>query len=392
MTRGSAADAGVDAGSSAGADAAATALLLAQERLRLLARLNHDLRTPLAQIAARAHGDGLDDIAHLARRQLAWLGDLHACARYEVAAPDLAPAPTYLHALLQAHGVRYQPQSLPGLAMLDARLLAQVLERMAGHSGAPLVLDVAAAADGMLALAFHTGDDNGDASDNDNGSSNGSGNWSRSNVGTGIGAGAGMGVAWTDVRATLERDDLAPGLVLAAHLVCAMGGRLQQAGTALRFTLTAAPADEDQAIPPNPFTARDALPTPFGDGLTVLVLEPHDAMRDYLTEVFDSAGFTLCYDVQELDGIPPALVVCADADAEAEADDNANANTGTAAAAAAAAPAAAADGAHGYRYQTAPRLLHALRPPARPEDFEVVLFKPAPAQQLLAAARRLLGK
>lgn len=381
MMRGSAADAGVDANAGAGADA--TALLLAQERLRLLARLNHDLRAPLAQIAARAHGDGLDDIAGLAHRQLAWLGDLHACARYEVAAPELAPAPTYLHALMQAHGVRYQPQSLPGLAMLDARLLAQVLERVAGHSGAPLVLDVAAAADGMLALAFHTGDGNGDAGDNDNdndtgggsgsGSSHGSGNWSRSNVGTGIGAGAGMDVAWTDVHATLERDDLAPGLVLAAHLVRAMGGRLQQAGAALRFTLTAAPADEDQAMPPNPFTARDELPIPFGDGLTVLVLEPHDAMRDYLTEVFDSAGFTLCYDVQELDGIPPALVVCADADA------NASTGTGTAAA-------------HVHRYQTAPRLLHALRPPARAEDFEVVLFKPAPAQQLLAAARCLLGK
>ena len=178
-----------------------------------------------------------------------------------------------------------------------------------------------------------------------------------------------MGVAWTDVRATLERDDLAPGLVLAAHLVRAMGGRLQQAGAALRFTLTAAPADEDQAMPPNPFTARDELPIPFGDGLTVLVLEPHDAMRDYLTEVFDSAGFTLCYDAQELDGIAPALVVYADA-----------------------APAAVADGVHVHRYQTAPRLLHALRPPARAEDFEVVLFKPAPAQQLLAAARCLLGK
>jgi len=81
---------------------------------------------------------------------------------------------------------------------------------------------------------------------------------------------------------------------------------------------------------------------------------------------------------------------CAISDVDAAAD--ANASTGTAAASVAAAPAAAADGAHGYRYQTAPRLLHALRPPARPEDFEVVLFKPAPAQQLLAAARRLLGK
>jgi len=361
MTPGSATDAGADAGT--GAEAAA--LLLAQERLRLLARLNHDLRAPLAQIAARAHGDGLDVIAGLAHRQLAWLGDLHACARYEVAAPELAPAPTYLHALLQAHGVCYQPQSLPGLVMLDARLLAQVLERLAGHSGAPLALDVAAGTDGMLALAFHTGNGNGD--DGYSYSSNGSSNWRRNNVGAGTGAG--MGVAWTDVRATLEHDDLAPGLVLAAHLVCAMGGRLQQAGAALRFTLTAALADEDQAMPPCPFTARDELPAPFGDGLTVLVLEPHDAMRDYLTEVFDSAGFTLCYDAQELDGIAPALVVYADT-----------------------APAAVADGVHVHRYQTAPRLLHALRPPAQPEDFEVVLFKPAPAQQLLAAARRLLGK
>lgn len=333
-------------------------------RASILARLNHDLRTPLAQIAARARGAGLDDIVALAQRQLAWLGDLCACARYEVTPPELAPAPAYLHALMQAHGVRHDPQSLPGLALLDARLLAQVLERVALHAGVPLALEVEAADDGALVLAFRTC--NGAGSDSDTVAHDDvadSGARAHRGSGTVIAGGAGQAVMWADVSTTLERDDIAPGLVLAAQLVRAMGSCLQQAGAALRFVIIAAPADEELAMPPPPFSARDEPPVPFGDGLTVLLCEPHDAMRDYLTEVFDSAGFTLCYDAAELNGALPALVICADADA---------------------------DDASAHAHERAPRLLHALLPPARPQAFDVVLFKPAPAQQLLDAARRLV--
>ena len=306
-------------------------LLLARHRARLLTRLNHDLRTPLARIADRVRLNdvaALAEIGDIARRHLAWIGDLQACARYDVEAPELALAPAYLHALMHAHAVRHEPATLPALAVLDARHLAQVLERLADHTGTPLTLDVVHAVGG-LALTFCTG--------------------------------VRTGTAWQDVPATLDSDDLAPGLMLAAHLVRAMGGVLAQCGAALRFTIEVVLTTEDQAVPPALFGTRFEAPPPFGDGHTLLLLEPHDAMRDYLTEIFDSAGFTLCYAVEELAGGLPALVVCAET-------------------------ADALDGAHGG----APRLLHALLPPPRLQAFDAVLYKPAPPQQLLAVARRLL--
>lgn len=311
-------------------------VLLARHRARLLTRLNHDLRAPLARIADRARSNDpatLAELADLARRQLAWIGDLQACARYEVEPPELALAPAYLHALMHAHAVRHDSSALPALAVLDARHLAQVLDRLAGHADAPLTLDVVHAV-GTVALTFCTG--------------------------------VRSGTTWQDVPATLDTDAIDPGLMLAAHLVRAMGGALAQCGAALRFTIEAALATEDQAMPPTllgaALTGSDA-PPPFGDGHSVLLREPHDAMRDYLTEIFDSAGFTLCYELDELDGAPPALVVCTDSEHEED------------------------DAAHGGG---APRLLHALLPPPAPERYDAVLFKPAPPQQLLAVARRLL--
>jgi hypothetical protein len=306
-------------------------LLLARHRARLLTRLNHDLRTPLARIADRARTNDLAamaEIGDIARRHLAWIGDLQVCARCEVEAPELTLAPVYLHALVHAHAVRHEPAAVPALAVLDGRHLAQVLDRLAGHTGAPLTLDVVHAVGGV-ALTFCTG--------------------------------VRMGTVWQDVPATLDSDDLTPGLMLAAHLVRAMGGVLARCGGALRFTIEAALATEDQAMPPTLFGSRFEAPPPFGDGHTMLLREPHDAMRDYLTEIFDSAGFTLCYEFEELAGGLPALVVCGDA-------------------------ADVADGRHGG----APRLLHALLPPSAAQAFDAVLYKPAPPQQLLAVARRLL--
>ncbi|MET0321362.1 MAG: hypothetical protein ABW069_11635, partial [Duganella sp.] len=171
-----------------GSDAPVPALA----RARLLARLNHDLRAPLARIAARAaHLPHPAELADIARAQLAWLGDLHDCARYEVTAPELTPAPAYLHALLRGCAVAYDAATLPALAVLDARRLAQVLERMAAHAGtAPALALHVAPAPGAVTFAFVAG--NPAAAD------------------------------WADVPATLDTDDIAPGPILAAHLVRAM--------------------------------------------------------------------------------------------------------------------------------------------------------------------------
>jgi hypothetical protein len=299
----------------------------ARVRARLLALLNHDLRAPLARIAAQAcsAAPDLQAIAGGARRQLEWLSDVQDCARFEVRPPELTPAPAYLHALLrQSVDEARIPSSLPALALLDARLLAQALRKLRGHAARP-VTSHAVVADDMLTLSFSTGDDHQED-------------------------------AWNEVAGSLADDVVDPGLMLAAHLVRAMGGRLLQAGDSLRFEITTPLADEDEAMPPAP---RFDLPQPFGGGHAVLLLEPHDAMRDYLSEILESAGFEVLDDVKQG---RPALVLCADESLWEMLP----------------------------RDAAPPVLLHALLPPRRPLDFACVLYKPASPDALLDALRRLL--
>lgn len=317
----------------AGADTAAAA---ARIRARLLTRLHHDLRAPLARIVGQlAVADADAGAAHVAitataQRQLRWLSDLQACARYEVEPPELTPAATYLHALLQE--VCAAPAGLPALAVLDGRQLRAVLERLAAHcdhlDGAALALQASV---GAGAVTLH--------------------------VATGAEAGGQPEASWRAVPTTLDSEMIDPGLILAAQLVRAMGGCLQQAGNALRFSVVAALAHEADAMPPSP---RFDMPPPFGDGHLLLLLEPHAAMRDYLTEILDSAGFELCYAASELGAARPALVLCT----EATLDHTCEAGV--------------------------PVLLHAQLPPPQPEQVAALLYKPAPPQQLLDTVQRLL--
>ena len=111
-----------------------------QIRARLLAALNQDLRAPLARIATSAR-TGFADLNALegeAQRQLEWLSDLQECARFELQAPELALAPAYLHALMRH--VSHDHAELPGLALLDARRLSQVMARIREHAGGQLAL------------------------------------------------------------------------------------------------------------------------------------------------------------------------------------------------------------------------------------------------------------
>jgi len=300
-------------------------------RARLLALLNHDLRAPLARIAAQACAAAPDlaAIAAGARRQLEWLSDLHDCARYELHPPELTPAPAYLHALLrQTVDDEEALSAVPALALLDARLLGQALRKLRQHAAGPVALHAAPVpapepSVDAVTLRFQ--------------------------------AGAGDG-AWSDVAGSLADDTVDPGLMLAAHLVRAMGGQLQRAGAGLRFDITAPLAQEDDAMPP---ACRFELPEPFGAGHTVLLLEPCDALHDYLAEILESAGFDV---LSTLGGRRPALVLCTDENVWS-----------------------------GIRREHAPPvLLHAAVPPQRPQDFAMVLYKPAPPALLLHALRGLL--
>ena len=300
----------------------------ARVRARLLALLNHDLRAPLARIAAQAcsAAPDLQAIAGGARRQLEWLSDLQDCARFEVRPPELTPAPAYLHALLrQTVDDARVPASLPALAVLDARLLARALRKLHGHAARPVTLHAATGADAVT-LRFCAGDDHREE-------------------------------AWREVGGSLADEVFDPGLMLAAHLVRVMGGRLLRAGDSLRFEISAPLANEDEAMPPAP---RFDLPEPFGAGHALLLLEPHDAMRDYLSEILESAAFEVRYELAEG---RPALALCAD---ESIWD---------------LLP----------RDDAPPVLLHALLPPRRPQDFAGVLYKPATPEALLEALRRLSG-
>ncbi|MYM23002.1 hypothetical protein GTP46_10130 [Duganella sp. FT135W] len=291
-------------------------------RARLLAALNHDLRAPLARIATGA-STGFIDLGALefeARRQLEWLSDLQECARFELQAPELALAPAYLHALMRH--ISHDGGGLPALAMLDAKRLAQVLARLREHVGGQLSLQ-ARRLRGEVEMTFVAGQPDG---------------------------------PWSDVTASLDDDRILPGVMVAAHLVRAMGGVLQQSGDALRFTMRAPLAEEEDALPPTP---HFDWPEPFGSGHAILLLEPHQPMQDYLSEILESAEFDVQYEPGDRD---PSLILCAD---ESVWD-------------------------IWPREEAPPVLLHTLLPPERPSDFIEVMYKPAPAAMLLSALRRRL--
>jgi len=293
-----------------------------QIRARLLAALNHDLRAPLARIATSA-GSGWADLSAMeneARRQLEWLSDLQECARFELQAPELALAPAYLHALMRH--ISHDGGELPALAILDARRLTQVLARLREHAGGQLSLQ-ARRLSSTVELAFQAGEPDG---------------------------------AWRDVTASLADDRILPGVMVSAHLVRAMGGVLQQSADALRFTMHAPLAQEEDAMPPTP---HFDWPEPFGSGHAILLLEPHQPMQDYLSEILESAEFDVQYEPGDRD---PSLILCAD---ESVWD-------------------------LWPREEAPPVLLHALQPPSRPQDFIEVMYKPAPAAMLLSALRRRL--
>jgi hypothetical protein len=93
---------------------------------------------------------------------------------------------------------------LPALALLDARRLTQVLARLREHAGGQLSLQ-ARRLRGKVELAFQAGQPDG---------------------------------AWSDVTASLADDRILPGVMVAAHLVRAMGGVAAER-RCLRFTMRA---------------------------------------------------------------------------------------------------------------------------------------------------------
>jgi hypothetical protein len=300
----------------------ADALDAARIRARLLAALHHDLRAPLARIATRASTGWVDlpAMESEARRQLEWLSDLQECARFELQAPELTAAPAYLHALMRH--VTHDGAALPGLALLDARRLAQVVARLRQHSGGQLALQ-AQRVRRVVRLQLQSGTPDG---------------------------------PWRDFNGSLADERLLPGVMVAAHLVRAMGGVLQQSGDSLRFEISAPLAKEQDAMPPTP---HFDWPEPFGSGHAILLLEPHQPMQDYLSEILESAEFDVQYAPADRE---PALILCAD---ESVWD-------------------------IWPREAAPPVLLHGVLPPQRPMDFVEVLYKPAPPALLLAALRRRL--
>ncbi|ELX11800.1 hypothetical protein Jab_1c03870 [Janthinobacterium sp. HH01] len=318
-------------------------------RARLLALVSHHLRVPLSRIAAQSTDAAS---AAAARGQLEWLDSLRLCLRNDGAPPQQVACPLYLHALLRQaaaagatlareHGrafAHHEDPALPAVVALDGSHLAQALRqlmsvaaRRCGTGGVRFSLQ-AFEQQGAVRLCFR------------------------------IEAGA-DDAAWDEVAPAFSDDLRADvGLALAAQLVRAMQGRLLQSGDCWRFELDAQVAAERDVLAPAP---EFQLPAPFGRGRTVLLLEPQAALRDYLMEILESAGFDVA-GAGDAGDARPALIVCGD---EALA----------------------------WRLLRAggpPVLLHAARPPRRPAGLPVtlelaaVLYKPVTPEALLAAVRR----
>ncbi|MQA38467.1 hypothetical protein [Rugamonas aquatica] len=318
-------------------------------RARLLALVSHQLKVPLARIAAQSTDAAS---AAAARGQLEWLDSLRLCLHNDSGPPPQVACPLYLHALLRQaaaagatlareHGrvfVHQEDAALPAVVALDGSHLAQALRqllaaavRRCGAGGVRFSLQ-ALAREGMVRLRFR------------------------------IEAGA-EEAAWREVAPAFSDDLRADiGLTLAAQLVRAMQGRLLQSGDCWCFELDADIAAEEDVLAPAP---EFQLPAPFGQGRTVLLLEPQAALRDYLMEILESAGFDVA-GAGDAGDAHPALIVCGD---EALA----------------------------WRLLRAggpPVLLHAARPPQRPAGLAVtlelaaVLYKPVTPEALLAAVRR----
>lgn len=305
--RGAALEAAVVQRTSELQEAVAKADAANQGKNDFLARVSHDLRTPLtaiigyADLIASAHRQDAERgriIRRSAQHLLELIDDLIDFARGRASDIALEPVPHYLYGLLEEiaaggnslakrrgnHFVLQAAADLPAVVELDGKRLRQVLNNLIGNAAkftaggeirlsVARLLDESAAADSPVLLQFTVSD-------------------------------TGIGIAPEDqerVFALFEqvkrRDKgLGMGLAIVRQWVERMGGKISLhstlgQGTAISFVL-ACPLAAESSVQHYQYSEKEiAASSWLGQGWRVLVVEDHQDIRELLTDGLENQGF-----------------------------------------------------------------------------------------------------
>jgi signal transduction histidine kinase/CheY-like chemotaxis protein len=272
-------------------------------RSMLLARISHDLRSPLAGIIDSVRqwraGDTRRDYSGLiessVRQQLDLIDELLEFSREELAELELVESPGYLHAFLQGvaehatllaekHRNRFEYRGadhLPALVKLDFRRLRQVLMNLIGNAAkftndGHIVFAVAAspAEQGRARLHFVIEDSGIGIEPHDRELL--SQPFARgSNAATHDGYGLGLAI----VTQILERMD--SRLIIEAA---------PSGGSRFGFVLDVSLPDEDD-LEPGLFEDDGVAGEVDGSGHAILVVDDHAPSREMLCDLLDGFGF-----------------------------------------------------------------------------------------------------
>ncbi|KRF00548.1 hypothetical protein ASG87_12710 [Frateuria sp. Soil773] len=368
-------------------------------RSMLLARISHDLRTPLAGIIDGVRqwraGDRARDypqlIEHSARMQLDLIDELLEFSRGELDAPlqfELVEAPGYLHAFLrdleeQARWLAERQANrldcrfaddLPALVKADFRRLRQVLINLLGNAAKftrdghiQFIVGARPAAAGMAVLRFVVQDD-----------------------GIGIDPASREKLLQPFARGdnASQHDGSGLGLAIVTQLLERMGSRLQieaveSGGSRVGFELQLPLADEDE-LDADLRDGVDGVGEIDGGGHAVLVVDDQPQSRDMLCDLLDSFGFD---SLPAADGGEALELLRRRPDSLVLTDQRMPGMDGWALL-----QAVRRD------HPGTPVLLYSSLPPRRPGGldaalaFDAALLKPASARQLLDAVGRLLKR
>jgi signal transduction histidine kinase/ligand-binding sensor domain-containing protein len=361
-------------------------------RSMLLARISHDLRSPLSGIIDSVRrwrgGDTQRDYPGLiessVRQQLDLIDELLEFSRDELADLELVESPGYLHAFLQGlvehaallaekHRNRFDyryDEHLPALVKLDFRRLRQVLMNLIGNAAKftndgyiLFTVTAASAQQGSVQLHFVVED-------------------------------SGIGVEPSDrehLSLPFARgSNAAPytghglGLAIVTQILERMGSRLTieaapSGGSCFGFVLEVPLAEESEL---DPQFSDDGDVEVNGAGHTILVVDDHAQSREMLCDLLDGFGFE---SLPAADG-EQALALLGEQSVSLIVTDQ------------------VMPGMDGWallqsvrrHHPELPVLLYSSLPPQRPEGFEGLgfndaLLKPASGEQVLVSISRLLG-
>lgn len=279
-----------------------------------LARVSHDLRTPLTaimgyadmiQAAGRADAPRGGIIRRSANHLLALIDDLIDYARGASQGDALHPTPVYLHALIDAvaaeaetlasrQGNRFlvDTRNLPAIVSVDAKRLQQILQNLLAnaakfthHGAIRLTIRSSQPKPGFAKIKFNVSD-------------------------------TGPGIALEDQARIFQPFERLPsagrtpglglGLAIAAQWAERMNARITVRsrpghGTTFVLSLTVPLAREDE-LPTHRLVDNQNVLSPLdGQGRTILLAEDHPDIRDMLATELEGHGFQVlrCADGQQ---------------------------------------------------------------------------------------------